>query len=68
MTEPGRNKKYEQTDHKYRNWNYEWKTPDKKSPGSDGFTGEFYQTCREELTLILLNSSKRNAQKGTFTN
>ena len=42
--------------------------PKDKSPGTDGFTGEFYQTFRKERMCSLLEIFQKNCRGRTLPN
>ena len=67
-TGTGRNRKPEQTNNQEENEAVIKNFPRHKSPGPDGFPGEFYQTYKEETILILLKLVQQIERDGKLPN
>ena len=67
-TEPGRNRNYEPPNYKLQIEAVIEKFPKAKSLGPGGFTGEFYQTFRDEQMPLLLKLFQKPVEEGTLPN
>lgn len=50
------------------NWIHNLKFSQTEALGSDGFTREFFQIFKDEITTNLIQISPNNGQKGTLAN